>query len=251
MVPELRRIGAVLLLAAGALASPGCSGGLAADGPFHEQRYEQWARGIRFLVPAEHWPGETPILGGTVAGGRDAKDFSVQFRSGWLAARVPGFRPILNGGHQGTRVKVLALSEAPDPAWRPGVNSFLSDLWHGRGQFPDRVVTGLREPNTGLHVVEAMPGHWQWFLTDRAPRPDEPLPTAPPWRILHCSHSRPIFGEVVYTDCKFFRTQITPRIVVDEISIAGENLRVRSAVVDAIAREVLLWRLNGVVREGA
>ena len=248
MVPELRRVGAVLLLAAGALASPGCSCGLAADGPLHEQRYEQWARGIRFLVPAEHWPGETPILGGTLAGGRDAKDFSVQFRSGWLAAHVPGFRPILNGGHQGTLATVSALA---DPDWLPGVNSFVSDLWHGRGQFPDRVVTGQREPNTGLHIVEATPGGWRWFLTDRPPRPDEPIPTAPPWRTLLCGHNRPLFGEVAYTECKYFRTHVTPRIVVRVHGIASENLRVRSAVIDAIAREVLLWRLNGAVREGA
>ncbi len=246
MVPELRRIGAVLLLVGG-LAFPACSCGLAADGPFHEQ----WARGIRFLVPAEHWPGETPILGGTLAGGRDAKDFAVQFRSGWLAAHVPGYRPILNGGHQGTLVTVSALSEAPDPAWRPGVNSFLSDLWHGRGHFSDRVVTGLREPNTGLHIVEAIPRGWRWFLTDRAPRPDEPIPTAPPWRTLLCGHNRPLFGEVAYTDCKYFRTQVIPRIVVEVHSIASENLRVRSAVIDAIAREVLLWRLNAAVREAA
>ncbi len=118
------------------------------------------------MVPAEHWPGETPILGGTLAGSRDAKDFSVQFRSGWLAAHVPGYRPILNGGYQGMLATVLALAEAPDPDWRPGGDSFLSDLWHGRGLFPDRVVTGQRELNTGLHIVEAMPGHWQWFLTD-------------------------------------------------------------------------------------
>ena len=205
------------------------------------------------MVPAEHWPGETPILGGTLAGSRDAKDFSVQFRSGWLAAHVPGFRPILNGGHQGTLATVSALAEVPDPDWRPGVNPFLSDLWHGRGQFPDRVVTGLREPNTGLYIIKALPGHAPyWFLTDRSPRPDEPIPTAPPWRILHCLHHRPVLqpDAVADTECHF-RTQVTPGIVVGDMVIASENLRVRSAVIDAIAREVLLWRLNGAVREGA
>jgi len=253
-VPKLRRIGVVLLLAAlvGGWASRACSGS-AADGPFHELRYEQWAGGLRFLVPAEHWPGEAPIFGNLLVGGRDAKAFSVHFRSGWLAAHVPGFRPVLNGGYQGTLVTVSARSKAPDPGWRPEVSRISVDLWHGRGHSPDRVVTGLREPNTGLHIVKAMHGHWLWYLTDRVPRPDEPIPTAPPWRVLICSHTRPALvpDAVAYTDCNQLRIQVTPEIFVSDIGIAGENLRVRSEVLNTIARHVLLWRLNGAVQEEA
>jgi hypothetical protein len=215
--------------------------------PKHELYEPVSAGGQQFLIPYEHAMGGTSRYASAGSGFEESGDnsFLARFSAAWLAGHVDGFQPILNVAFQSITAYVFVTPQGESPPLlAPGI---VRDIWYGGYGWEQREITGEREPNTGLYIIKQIPSpldrdFWSGVLAESLPIEGQPYPEDPPWAPFVCSH-RPVLilpASQSYTRCKVW-ARADGRIA-HSVSIAGENLRIRDAVMQAIGEEILRWR---------
>ncbi len=178
-----------------------------------------------FMAPADSDEGTSEII--------------VHFSAAWMASHIKGFQPILNEAFQPAIVLLYVGIDRENVL--SNQRKIGRPIWEATGRYSQRVITGRREPNTGLHILKAIPGDYQWMLVETLPDPSKPYPADPPWIPMFCLHTAPsiVPGAQAFTRCTA-KVFIRPDIMF-ETKIASENLRIRDRITSAITDEVLRW----------
>jgi hypothetical protein len=215
--------------------------------PKHELYEPVSAGGQQFLIPYEHAMGGTSRYASAGSGFEESGDnsFLARFSAAWLAGHVDGFQPILNVAFQSITAYVFVTPQGESPPLlAPGI---VRDIWYGGYGWEQREITGEREPNTGLYIIKQAPPPpdrdvWSGVLAESLPIEGQPYPEDPPWAPIVCSHFPMLIlpASRSYTKCLLWG-RVNGRISYS-VNIAGENLRIRDAVLQAIGEEILRWR---------
>lgn len=219
--------------------------------PPWERYYLFEAGSQRFMIPLEHMLGDVPMpLIGARRSTRSGADTDVEttlvrFSSGWLAAHVRGYQPILNYSAQPTTasLEVHTRGEALPPPY-PAI---ARTIWNRDEHWREYIVRPEREPNTRLLSIQMIlpdpeQESFSHILTDTLPVEGEAFPEDPPWRPLVCSYRRP---GLIERACPIMRCIVHghPREDIRfRIWISGENLRIRDEIVRVVGEEILRWQ---------
>lgn len=225
---------------------------VAGDSPPPWERYHLFEAGSqRFMIPHEHMPGDVPMpqlrARGSTRSGSDAEveTILVRFSSGWLAAHVRGFQPILNYSAQPTTASLEAHTRGEAlPVPYPAI---ARSIWNRDEHWREYIVRREREPNTGLLSIQpVLPDPEQvsfsHFLTETLPVEGEAFPEDPPWRPLVCSYRRPGLIERARPIMRCIIHGHPREDIRFRIWISGENLRIRDEIVRVVGEEILRWR---------